>query len=537
MTIKSEYDRLSSDRSPYLQRARECSKFTLPSLVPAQGATGATRLRVTYSSFGARCVNSLSNKLLLALFPARHSFFRLAISKKLLKQLGGNAQKAEIDKALAEIETDVLEEINTSPTRTPAGEALKHLLVAGNVLVYLQPEGGLKIHPLNRYVVRRDAAGNPLTMIVEEKVSLTALPAAMRADVEAKLKARKGGNSLKLDDDLCIYTLISRDLDSDLPDAKEKGEDTPAEYSRWEVRQEVEGIDIESSHGTHPLDACPWLPLRWIPDPTGPYGRGLVEDYLGHLVSLESLSASLVKATAISAKVVFLRNPNGTTKATKLTQAETGAVIDGKEGDIVVVQADKRADLQTARELINDLKEELAYAFVLNQAVQRNAERVTAEEIRFMAQELDSTLGGNYSTLSMDFQLPYLRSKMRQMEKAGKLPSLPTGSIKPVIVTGLDALGRGADLDNLRAFVKDVVELGGPEALNTELNFGDLLTRLSTARGIATEGLIKSPEEKAAAQQQQQQQQMMQQLGPNAVNAAGGIAKQAMANGAPPPNQ
>jgi hypothetical protein len=251
-------------------------------------------------------------------------------------------------------------------------------------------------------------------------------------------------------------------------------------------------------------------------------------------VSLESLSASLVKATAISAKVIFLRNPNSTTKASKLTQAETGAVIDGKEGDITVVQTDKRVDLATARETIQDLKEELAYAFVLNQAVQRNAERVTAEEIRFMAQELDSTLGGNYSTLSMELQLPYLRRLMLQMEEAGKLPKLPRGAVRPIIVTGLDALGRGADLDNLKAFVKDVVDLGGPDALDTELNFGDLLTRLATARGISQDGLIKSPDEKAAAQAQKQQQAMMQQLGPNAVNAVGGMAKQAMANGQSP---
>lgn len=534
MTIKSEYDRLSSDRAPYLTRARECSKYTLPWLVPAQGATGATRLRVTYSSFGARCVNSLANKLLLALFPPRQAFFRLSVTKALKEQLG--APKADIDKALATIEELVLEEVNSTPTRTPAGEALKHLLVAGNALVYLQPEGGLKVHPLSNYVVRRDKAGNPLTIIVEEKVSLVALPVAHRAEVLAKLQAKKQKDQ-DMENGLCIYTIITRDpgsLDRDNPAA---GATTVS--ANWIVKQEVEGIEIVSAADAYPADSCPWLPLRWIPDPTGPYGRGLTEDYLGHLVSLESLSASLVKATAIAAKVVFLRAPNGTTSAAKLTRAETGAVIDGKEDDIHVLQVGKQVDLATARQMVQDLKEELAYAYVLNQAIQRNAERVTAEEIRFMAQELDTTLGGNYSTLSMDFQLPYLRRLMLQMETDKKLPVLPKGSIRPVIVTGLDALGRGADLDNLRAFVKDVVELGGPEALDSELNFGDLLKRLSTARGIVTEGLIKTPEEKQAAQQAKQQQQMMQQLGPNAVNAAGGIAKQAMANGAaaaaPPP--
>jgi hypothetical protein len=543
MTIKSAYDKLTSDRSPYLLRARECSKFTLPWLVPAQGATGATRLRVTYSSFGARCVNSLSNKLLLALFPPRQAFFKLSVSKEMMDQLGGPKMKADIDKALGSIEELVLSEINTTPTRTPAGEAVKHLLVAGNALVYIQPEGGLKVFPLSSFVVRRDKAGNPLTIIVEEKVALIALPKEVRDEVEAKLKAKKRSDE-NLEDGLCIYTAITRDGDSVFGEDSEVEESSAQDKSEgnWVVRQEVEGIEIEVSAGSYPVDACPWLPLRWIPDSTGPYGRGLVEDYLGHLVSLESLSASLVKATAVAAKIVFLRNPNGTTKASKLTQAETGAVIDGKAEDIMVLQVGKQVDLATARQMTQDLKEELAFAFALNQAVQRNAERVTAEEIRYMAQELDSTLGGNYSTLSMDFQLPYLRRLMVQMEKQKKLPVLPKGSIRPVIVTGLDALGRGADLDNLRALVKDVVDLGGPEALKTYLNFDDLLKRLTTSRGITTDGLIKTAEEVAAAQQQDQMMQMQQQLGPNAVNAAGGIAKQAMAGqqaqaAAQPPTQ
>ncbi len=150
-----------------------------------------------------------------------------------------------------------------------------------------------------------------------------------------------------------------------------------------------------------------------------------------------------------------------------------------------------------------------------------------------MANELDSLLGGIYSSLSLEFQLPYLRRLMRQLERGGRLPVLPKGTVKPVIVTGVAALGRGADLENLKAFVKEVVELGGPEALNNEMDFGDLIKRIATARGIKTEGLVLTPEAKAERQQQAQQMQMMQQLGPQAINAAGGIAKQAMANGQP----
>lgn len=510
-SLKAMYDKLTGDRSPYLTRARECSKFTLPWLVPPDGANGATRLRVTYSSFGARCVNSLASKLLLALFPARQAFFRLAVAKRLEQQLGGKKKQAEIQKALAQVEHEVMEEINATPVRTPAGEAIKHLLVAGNVLVFLQPEGGLKLFPLHSYVVQRDTAGNPLTIICVEKVSFKALPPETQDAIRSKLQEGGKPDDRLAEKEVEVFTGVFRKNDS------------------WEVYQECLGVTIEKSKGTYPLDASPWFPLRWIPDQGGDYGRGMVEDYLGHLISLESLTASLVKGTAVAAKVIFLRNPNSVTKATKLTQAETGAVVDGKPDDVVPLQVEKRADFATARELIAEIKEELAYAFVLHQAVQRNAERVTAEEIRYMAQELDTTLGGNYSTLAMEFQLPFLQRLMLQMQQAQKLPMLPKGSIRPIIVTGLDALGRGADLDNLRALVKDVVELGGPESLSTYINFDDLLTRLATARGVLPDGLIKDKEQVAAEQEQKQQMAMIQHLGPNAINQLGGLAKEGMA--------
>lgn len=508
-SLRGEYERLSTDRDPFLQRARDCSKYTVPTLVPPLGTNKGRNLRSGYSNFGARCVNSLSSKLLLAILPARQSFFKLTVSDALLSQMGGPQLRAEVDKAMGKMEDNIQTEIEATPTRTPTGEGVKHLLVAGNVLFHLMPKGGIKVYPLHSYVCLRDGEGHPLRIIAVDKVAPASLPDSVRAQVKAKLAERNSPEK-----SVEVYTGVFRDA------------------TQWVVYQEVEGIQIPGSRGNYPLDASPWLPLRWTPVDGESYGRSMVEDYLGYFISLEALTAALVKGTAVAAKVVYLRNPNGLTKAAALTKAETGAVIDGRAEDVHALQSEKAQDFRTTREMIADLKEELSYAFALNQAIQRNAERVTAEEIRYMAQELDSLLGGIYSTLSLEFQLPFLRRLMLQMEKAGKLPTLPRKAIRPVIVTGLDALGRGAELDNLRAFVKDVVDLGGPDALKTYLDFGDLLKRLSTARGIQSDGLIKPPEVIAQEEQAQQMQAMVQHLGPNAVTQMGQLAKAGM----PSPN-
>lgn len=510
VSLKQEYERLSTDRSPYLLRARDASKYTVPTLLPPEGRTSGGKLRSGYSNYGARCVNSLSSKLLLAILPARQSFFRLQVGDNILTQLGGPQVRADVERALADYEAIIQADIEETPTRTPVGEGVKHLLVAGNVLTYMLPEGGVKCYPLHSYVCQRDDAGNVLRTIAEDRVSPMTLPESIRGAVKARLLERAGQHGHP-DKTVNIYTGVFR------------------HGNHWKVWQEVEGIKVPASDGSYPLDASPWMPLRWTPVSGESYGRGLVEDYLGYFISLEALTAALVKGTAVAAKVVYLRNPNGVTKASALTRSETGDVIDGKPDDVHALQSEKAQDFRTAREMINDLKEELAYAFALNQAIQRNAERVTAEEIRYMAQELDSLLGGNYSTLSQEFQRPFLRRKMLELEKAGKLPALPKKALRPVIVTGLDALGRGAELDNLRALVKDIVDLGGPQALETYVSFDDLLKRLTTARGVKADGLIKPKEVVAAEQQQKQQLAMMQQLGPNAINQIGQLAKAGMA--------
>ena len=144
--------------------------------------------------------------------------------------------------------------------------------------------------------------------------------------------------------------------------------------------------------------------------------------------------------------------------------------------------------------------------------VQRQAERVTAEEIRFMANELEDALGGTYAMLSQEFQLPYVNRKMAVMTKSKELPALPK-TVKPQIVTGLEALGRGNDRNKLMNFLTTLGTQLGPEIIQQYVNLDDAISRLATADGIDTKGLIKTKEDIQAEQEQQQmaQQQAMQQ--------------------------
>jgi hypothetical protein len=506
---KARYSQLLPGRDEFLFRARECALYTIPSLVPPEGASASTRYPTPYQSLGARGVNNLASKLLLALFPPNSPFFRQSIDDFTLQNLAQReGARAEVEKALGKIERAVMVEVETTATRAPMFETLKHLLVAGNSLVYVQPEGGVKMFRLDQYVCKRDPAGNVLEHITLEKVSPLELPEQHR-DFLLGPKTPDADSAEKPDDSVEIYTWVRRTA------------------ARWDVHQEVNGKTVPGTVGHYPLDKTPWLPLRFIAVSGEDYGRGFVEEHLGDITSLEGLSKAIVQASAAAAKVLFLVKPNSTTSIKQLTEKESGAFAPGNAEDITVLQLDKQADLQIAFKMVEALKEALSFSFMLNSAVQRNGERVTAEEIRFMANELEAGLGGVYSTLAQELQLPYVVRIMHNMEEKKKLPALPKGVVKPMIVTGVEAIGRGNDITKLRELLADVGPLG-PEVISMYLNVGDFITRCATARGIDQDGLINSEEQVQQMRQQAQMQQMVEKLGPNVINQAGGMMKEGM---------
>ena len=218
--------------------------------------------------------------------------------------------------------------------------------------------------------------------------------------------------------------------------------------------------------------------------------------------------------------------PNGTTKAKNIAQAPNGAIITGDVNDVGTLQVQKAMDFRVSMETMRIISDRLSFAFLLNSSVQRNAERVTAEEVRYMAQELETALGGVYSILSQEFQMPLVKLILNNLQSQGKMPKLPKDTVKPTIVTGMEALGRGQDLNKLAQFLQYLQPLG-IEVLQSEMNISDYIDRLGASLGIDTNGLIKSDEQKQAEaeqaqmmQQQQMQEQMMADMASKATPEA-----------------
>jgi Autographiviridae portal protein len=517
----ARYAAMIQGREPFLMRARKCSELTIPYLIPPEGWTGHSDLYTPFQGVGAKGVNHLTSKLMLSLFPVNSPFARLKIDGKAEDEAkkADPKLKDEVEAELADIERKMASEVETQQYRPRLAEGIKHAIVGGNTLFHfpeakdVETRESVRVFRLDKFVVKRDPSGNLLEICVKEQVSPRSLSQSILDLIKDKV-------SYKGDDKSCdLYTYVY------------------LEDGMFHEFQEIYGEIVPGSEGSYPADKLPWIPLRWHTIDGEDYGRGYVEDLLGDLQSVEGLQQAIVEGSAAAAKVLFLVNPNGSTKSEDIETAPNGAIRYGNAEDVSVLRVEKQNDFQIAATAGDKIEKRLAQGFLLNSSAQRQGERVTAEEWRFMITELEESLGGIYSIMSHSLQLPLIRLIMHRMTAAGKIPALKKGTFKPVIVTGLEALGRGQDLQKLREVVGDGIKTWGPEITAKYIHVDQYFKRLSTGAGIDPTGLIKTQDElklqaeqEAQAAQTQQVMDMINKLGPAGIKA--GVDMKGIANGA-----
>jgi len=125
-TAESRYRQLETTRQSYLDRARDCSELTIPSLIPQDTHNETSDLYTPYQGIGARGVNNLASKLSLALMPPNAPFFRFMVEPYTLKEMAQEpAARTNVEKQLGEYERAVMNEIESAGDRVAVHEALK----------------------------------------------------------------------------------------------------------------------------------------------------------------------------------------------------------------------------------------------------------------------------------------------------------------------------------------------------------------------------------------------------------------------------
>ena len=507
MTARERYDRLARDRAQFLNTAVDCSELTLPYLITEDLKPHPNHKKIItpWQSVGAKVVVTLAAKLMLALLPPQTTFFKLQVRDDKLGEDIPPEVKSELDLSFSKMERMIMDYIAASNDRVVIHQALKHLIVGGNALIFMD-KTGLKNFPLNRFVVNRDGNGNVLEIVTKELIDRRVLD--FELPEPQPNRPNDQGTASSNGDDIEVYTCVKLDKQS----------------GRWVWYQEVDDQIIPGTRSTAPKNASPWLVLRFNTVDGEDYGRGRVEEFLGDFKSLEGLSQALVEGAAAASKVLFLVSPSSTTKPKTIAEAGNGAIVQGRPDDVSVIQVGKTADFQTASQMAQTIERRLSDAFLTLNV--RQAERVTAEEVRLTQLELEQQLGGIFSLLTVEFLIPYLNRTLLVLQRSKEIPTIPKDLVRPQIVAGVNALGRGQDRESLTQFLGTIAQTMGPEALAGYVNPSEAIKRLAAAQGIDILNLIKTEEQLAGEKQQQLQMQQQQML----LSQAGQLAKSPLAD-------
>ena len=161
--------------------------------------------------------------------------------------------------------------------------------------------------------------------------------------------------------------------------------------------------------------------------------------------------------------------------------------------------------MATAAQLAQSIEKRINEAFLVMSV--RNAERVTAEEVRLTQLELERQIGNTFALLTVELLIPYLNRILLILQRSGQLPKIDRKVIRPQIVAGVNALGRGQDRESLTAFIQTIAQTLGPEALQQFVDPTEAIKRLAAAQGIDVLNLVKTPEQIAQQKQMAQQEQ------------------------------
>lgn len=496
---KARYEQLKATRNTILERARRNSELTIPGLIPEDGQNSDTQFSQPYQSLGARCVNNLAAWMLVTQFPPDSPFARISVHEDTAQELGNRL--SEVETALARISSKAHLRVETMSMRPIMMETFRHLIVGGNALLHVPLEAAPpRMWRLDQYVVLRDERGRMIEAVVHEKVYPSTLSEETRTACDIEYDPADENQKM-----VSVYTHVMLD-----------GEDL-VDY------QEINEKIVPGSEGKAPRAEAGWMALRWQAVPGSDYGRAHVSEYIGDLMSLEDLSKAIIQFAAVASRIVHIVDPNSMIDIEELNRAETGEYVTGYVDKIKAQGLEKTQDFQVASSVAERLELRLSHAFMLQSGTVRNAERVTAEEIRAMAQELENVLGGVYTVMSAELQLPLIRRLLYALQRENEAPDLPD-NVQPVIVTGFEALGRNHAANKLRMWLNDMAETFGPQAVSQMTDSTEVGRRLASTYGIEDfDSLIKSQEQLAQEDEAKQAQAATQAAVP-AIAKAGADA-------------
>jgi len=433
-----------------------------------------------YQSVGAMLTNTLASKITELLFPSNQSFFRLdsTVNSDVMASALATDTK-ELASGLADLENTAYRRIFLKGSYHQLMHCMKLLITTGNALVYRDSESAnMHTYSMRQYSIQRDGSGKVMDIILKERTSPAALPPKYQ-----HLFAEREPH-----DELFLYTRIQR-MWATVTDT-------------FHVTQQVEDKMLDTSD-LYPEAICPYIPVTWNLITGENNGRGLVEDYAGDFAKLSELSEALALYEIESCRVLHMAKPGSGVDIDSVAETESGGWVSADPTAVSAYEAGDALKIQAMTAEIQSIIQRLSPAFMYGSNT-RDAERVTAEEIRMQADEANRTLGGVYSSIADNLHIPLAHILCNEVNPAFISEVLAEGLTLSVL-TGVAALGRSADVTKLLQVAQTLAVIlpvftQGTQRIDPEL----VITKVFEGFGLNITDFARSEEQMQALLQESQ---------------------------------
>lgn len=533
VTAESRWMALLSNREPYLVRGREASELTIPTLLPPEGYTNQD-LSAPAQSDGAKCVNSLSAKFLFSTVPSNVPPFKLEtiealdfiMEDRLKAQMSESGMdESEFIQKRDKIRQETRKELDRIPraclTLTEAFkhrpiifEGFRHLIVAGNVLFWFMAGGTIRAVPLSRYCVLRDSLAFPLEVVIRDSLSAANLPPKLQEILRTKKTQEeilKDAATVKNDSPNSPYALYTYAC-------------WYPEEEKYHFHQEFMGEIVEGTTALYKEENFPLVPLRFSASDGEDYGHGHVEHYIGPLMSIEALAQGETSLAIAMSDVRVCISPASPLRARDWMASPVGQPLDIDPAQVGSVAYEGQAQLAEMRASKMGLQKDIAIAFLDVMALQRDGERVTATEWEKLTLNLENTLGGTQSLISVGFLGPYANYQLRLLKEQEGIDILANDAVRVRLVTGLAALGQTSEGQQFFAATQAYSALVGPQAFAEMVNPEALANKIYGYYNVEIAGVYKSDEQLAAEREAEAQRALNEKATPAVVAGAAKIA-------------
>lgn len=509
--IKDRFQHLDQIRGDMHTRHEQYARWTVPSIYPPDHNENNSQGVLPHSNveIGARIVNHLAHRIVDTMYPNDRAFFSVSLSTKaetkVYEELGPDAADFLVmaQEGMTRIENHAMRNMDLTEYRPQAVRALIMNIVTGNALIvrHTDPSTGAisrVVYSTRDYVVKRNLLGTERLVIFRDLKSFGELSEEHKALYRAKHPMAKDE-----DEDYLIELYTKHEFRD----------------NRWHWSQALDDVDLPET-GAHTVDDWPCIVLVWDIGRGDDYGRGLVELYTTVFHNLDVLTEAKMDLIGIAADVKFMVDEASGFDVQSYNDAKRGEYVAGKKDAISVPNFKFAVELNIIVQDIERKERGLSQAFLMQSGGVRDAERVTAEEIRFFAREIEAAFGGLYARLSLGWQKREALYLLSKMDLSRYLGDEGLGDLDTTVTSGLESLSREGKLDRLTRAIQDMTGMDAiPEEIRAALHPLKFAAYIFRNRNVPAEEFLRTPEEMQAMQdrEQKQQQDLLKQQGEQAA--------------------